>query len=259
MHECLDAGSELTVQGGTVQAAERGQSFQPRRHLCWAVGVHGSRPALVSGVQRGEEVDDFSAANLADNDPVRPHAQRLADQLPQRDLPRTFDIRHPGHQPDQVRMLRCEFRCILDADNPFVRGDGAERSGEQRGLARAGSARDQEGQPGGNDGIQQRPGLRRDRPGRRQRGKILGRGPKHPQRQAGSTGGHRRQDGVQPDGEPPAPYTGELSVDPRLGVVEPAAGRRRQPLREPSDLSFITEADIAAAQPVTVIDPDLRR
>jgi hypothetical protein len=62
---------------------------------------------------------------------------------------------------------------------------------------------------------------------------------------------------MQPDGEPPTPDTSELSVDPRLGVVESAAGRCRQTLREPSDRSFVTEADIAAAQPATVIDPDV--
>src|SRR6478736_8879154 len=54
MHEHLHGGGELTVQRTSVEPADRGKRFETGRHLGRAVGVHGPRAAVVTGVERGE-------------------------------------------------------------------------------------------------------------------------------------------------------------------------------------------------------------
>ena len=54
-------------------------------HAGWyfkeGIGVQRAGAAVVAGVERGEEIHHLAAANLAHHDAVRPHAQRLAQQL----------------------------------------------------------------------------------------------------------------------------------------------------------------------------------
>ena len=64
---------------------------------------------------------------------------------------------------------------------------------------------------------------------------------------------------MQTDAEPSGAHPGKVTVDPLLGIIEPAAGCDGQPLRQPADRSFIGEADIAAGQTVPVVNPYLIR
>ena len=80
-----------------------------------------------------------------------------------------------------MRMFRCQFRCILDADDPFPIGDRAQCRGQQSRLTRAGSTRNQKRQPGGNNVGHQLHGLRADRSSGCQSRQILGGGPQNPQ------------------------------------------------------------------------------
>ena len=48
------------------------------------VGVHGRQRAVVAGVHRLQHVERLGAADLADDDPVGPHAQRVAHQVADR-------------------------------------------------------------------------------------------------------------------------------------------------------------------------------
>ena len=45
------------------------------------VGVDRRHRAVVAGVHRLKHVERFAGANLADDDPVGPHAQRVLDQV----------------------------------------------------------------------------------------------------------------------------------------------------------------------------------
>ena len=62
---------------------------------------------------------------------------------------------------------------------------------------------------------------------------------------------------MQPDREPAAADAGELTVHPGLGIVEATARRCGQPLGQPADGGFVGEANITAAQAVSVVDPDV--
>ena len=119
----LDGRGELAVQRGPGQAAGRGERLHARGHLPRRVGVHGARAAVVAGVERGQQVADLGAADLADDQPVGPHPQRLPDQVAQLDPARALDVGGPGHQPDDVRMPRPQLGRVLDDDDALTRPD----------------------------------------------------------------------------------------------------------------------------------------
>ena len=60
------------------------------------------------------------AADLADHDPVRPHAQRVADQVADGDLALALDVRRPALQPDHVVLLELQLHGVLDGDDPLA-------------------------------------------------------------------------------------------------------------------------------------------
>ena len=72
---------QLRVQRRAVQAAEGGEGLHAGWYFKEGIGVQRAGAAVVAGVERGEEIHHLAAADLAHHDAVRPHAQRLAQQL----------------------------------------------------------------------------------------------------------------------------------------------------------------------------------
>ena len=64
-----------------------------RERVARRVRVDRRQRALVTGVHRLEHVERLGAANLADDDPVGAHAQRVADELADPDLALALDVR----------------------------------------------------------------------------------------------------------------------------------------------------------------------
>ena len=60
------------------------------------VGVDRGQRAVVAGVHRLEHVERLAAADLADDDPVGAHAQRVAHQVADGDLALALDVRRAG-------------------------------------------------------------------------------------------------------------------------------------------------------------------
>ena len=73
--------------------------------------MQGCGAALVPGVERDQQVDHLGAAELADDEPVGAHAQRLPDELAQPDRAGSLDVRGPGDQPDHVGVVDHQYRC----------------------------------------------------------------------------------------------------------------------------------------------------
>ena len=91
------------------------------------VGVDGRQRALVAGVHRLEHVERLGAADLADDDPVGPHAQRVADELADRDLAVALDVLRARLEAEDVVLVELELGGVLDRDDPVgVRGSTAE-------------------------------------------------------------------------------------------------------------------------------------
>ena len=108
------------MQRRTRQPAQRGQRLEPGRHVRRRVGVHRAAAALVAGVHRRQQVADLRAADLTDHQPVRPHPQRLADQVGQGDRARAAR-RWPGAPPGGPRAGgRAQLAGVLHDHDPLA-------------------------------------------------------------------------------------------------------------------------------------------
>ncbi len=105
--------------------------------------MHGPAPAVVPGVQRGEQVDHLRPADLAHDEPVRAHPKGLPDEVTQRDLAGALQVGRAGLEPHDVRVVRTQLPGVLDEHDAFTVRHEAEQRGQQRRLSGAGAARDQ--------------------------------------------------------------------------------------------------------------------
>jgi hypothetical protein len=84
------------------------------------------------------------AAHLAQDDAVGAHAQRIAHQRALRHFALAFDVRRARLQAHHVRLAQLQLGRVLDRHDALVAGNEAGDQVEQRGLAAAGAARDQD-------------------------------------------------------------------------------------------------------------------
>ena len=135
-----------------LEPGGQGERLDPGRHVGRGVGVQGAAAALVAGVERGEQVDDLGAADLADDQPVGPHPQRLPHQRPQRRSrrrPRCW--RGRASRPTTCGWSGRSSEASSTRTSRSARVDQGQQGGEQGGLADAGAAADQERQPRRDD------------------------------------------------------------------------------------------------------------
>ena len=85
--------------------------------------MDGRHRAVVAAVQRLQHVERLGAAHLADDDPVRAHPERVADELPDRDLALSLEVRRSALEPQDVGLLEPKLRRVLDRDDPLAVGD----------------------------------------------------------------------------------------------------------------------------------------
>ena len=87
-------------------------------------GIHG-----LQHVQRG------LIANLAHDDPVWTHAQRIDHQVADGDFAATFNVGWAGFERDHMLLPELQFGGILDGQDAFIRRDKAGKDVQERGLA----------------------------------------------------------------------------------------------------------------------------
>jgi hypothetical protein len=102
----------------------------------------------VSRVHGLEHVENLVAANLPDDDPVRPHAERVSHELPLRHSSLALHVRGPRLQTHDVRLQELELGGILDRHDPLGHRNGRRERVEQRRLAGTGAAGDEHVQAG---------------------------------------------------------------------------------------------------------------
>ncbi len=118
-------------------------------------GVNRADAAGVAGAPGFDEVERLGAANLADGDTIGPEAQRRADQLGQR--------HHAvlGPHGDEVGRGALQLSRVFDQNDAIGSlGDFCQQRVDQRGLARARAARDED-VGAALDAVAQRLGFRR--------------------------------------------------------------------------------------------------
>src|SRR5262249_48595840 len=104
--------------------AHQAQGFQTDGGVARGVGVDGGQGAGVAGQHRLDQVQRLAAADLADDDAVGPHAQRVHEQVADGDLAVAVGPRRLGLEVDGVRLVELELGRVLDDDDALVVGDG---------------------------------------------------------------------------------------------------------------------------------------
>src|SRR5215470_1021925 len=95
-------------------------------------------------VHRLQKIERFVAADLADDDAFRTHAQTIAYQFAHCDPPLPFKIGRTSFQAYDVRLLQLQLGRVLASDDALIRIDITSQTIQQRGLARSGAAGDQD-------------------------------------------------------------------------------------------------------------------
>ena len=133
-------------------AGHRDHGLDPAQRVARRVGVDRGERAVVAGVHGLQHVERLGAAHLADDDAIRPHAQRVAHEVALRStspLPSMFG--GPRLEPHDVRLLQLQLRGVLDRDDALGHRHEAREDVEQRRLAGAGAAGDHDVQPAVHD------------------------------------------------------------------------------------------------------------
>ena len=177
------------------------------------------------------------AAHLADDDAVGPHAQRVPHQVADRDLASALDVRRPRLQPHDVLLLQLQLDRILDRDDALVAGDERRQHVEQRRLAGAGTA--------GDEDVQLRPHRRiehrRDLAGQRAEARS-GRRPCTASRANLRIVSDEPFEGERRDDRVDARAVFEARIHQRRRLVDAAADPRDDALDHPPQLRLAGEA-----------------
>ena len=92
-----------------------------RQRVARGVGVNGGHAAVMAGVHRLQHVECLGAADLADDDPVRTHAQRVAHQVALGHLTLALQTGWPCLQANDMRLLQLQFGRVLHRHHAFPR------------------------------------------------------------------------------------------------------------------------------------------
>ncbi len=145
----VDRRGDLLADGarGQVEAGHEHQRLEARERVARRVGVQRGQRAVVAGVHRLEHVERLAAAALADDDAVGPHAQRVDHQLADGDFALALDARRLALERDDVVLRQAQFRRVLDRHDALRVRDEAAEDVEERRLAGAGAAGDDDVAP----------------------------------------------------------------------------------------------------------------
>ena len=213
-----------------LDAAHEHEHLEAVEGVARRVRVDRGQRALVAGVHGLEHVERLGAADLAHDDAVGAHAQRVADELADADLALALDVRRARLERDDVALLELELGRVLDRHDALVAGTKPEsalssvvlpepvppeirmltlpRTQAARNVAGGGRQRAERGQVG------QRVRVARELPDRQRRAA---------QRE-------RRDDRVD------AAAVGQARVDHRRALVDAAADLRDDAVDDPQDV-----------------------
>ena len=101
--------------------AHHGHGLDAGDGIAGIVGMDGGDGSVVPGVHGLQHIQRLFAADLAEDDAVGPHAQRVDDELPLPNGALAFQVGRPALQAGDVLLLDLQFRGVLDGDDAFRR------------------------------------------------------------------------------------------------------------------------------------------
>src|ERR1017187_1056488 len=157
LYQDVNGGGDLLPDGRQMHVGigQRHHQLQTPDGIPGGIGVDRGQGAIVAGIHGLEHVERLFAANLSDDDAVRPHAQAVDQQLPLAHRALPFDIGGAGLEPRHVRLFELQFGRILDGDDALLGGDEDGKSVEQGRFTRARTARDDDIEPRLDGGFEQ--------------------------------------------------------------------------------------------------------
>src|SRR6185437_8076012 len=216
-----------------------------------AVGVDRAHRAVMAGVHGLQEIEHFRSAHLADDDALRAHAQAVLDQVAHGHLALAFQVGRARFQTHHMRLLQLQFGRVLAGDHALVTVDIVAQAVEQRRLARARAARDDDVAAHAADDLQHLRAFRRDRAETHQlvEGELvlleLADGKR------GAVDGQRRSDDVD------AAAVRKARVADRARFVDAAADLADDALADIEKLLVVAEADAGLLDLAVHLDEDL--
>jgi len=204
----------------------------------------------MAGIHGLQHVECFSGANFAHDDPIRPHAQGIAHQIALGDLAAAFDIGGAGFEPTHMRLLQLQFRRVFDGHHAFAMVDESGKRVQERGLAGAGTARNQDIAPAFNDGLHQLRHLFADAAIFDQFGHVNGRGGEFADRHQRSVHREGRNDRVD------TASVGKAGIDHRLRFIDATPDGGHDLVDDAQQMPCVLEMNVRQFQPTAAFDKD---
>src|SRR6266851_6435056 len=115
----VDGGHDLFLNGAgrKVRARHQDHRFQPADRVMRTVGVDRAHRTFVTGVHGLQHVQGLAASTFAHHDPVRPHPEGVANEVPDLDCTFALDVGRPGFQANHVRLPQLKLRCIFEEEH----------------------------------------------------------------------------------------------------------------------------------------------
>ena len=104
-----------------LDAGHQHEHLEPVQRVTRRVRVDRRERSVVAGVHRLEHVERLGAADLADDDPVGPHAERVANEVADADLALALDVRRTRLERDDVPLVQPKLGRVLDGDDALRR------------------------------------------------------------------------------------------------------------------------------------------
>ncbi|CRI64972.1 hypothetical protein THIOKS12210017 [Thiocapsa sp. KS1] len=251
----VERGRDLRAQrpAREVDARHGDHALDSGQGIAGCVRMDGGQRAVVPGVHGLEHIQRFGPADLADHDAVRAHTQAVAHQIALGDLAAALDVGRAGLEPYDMGLLKLQLGGVFDGDDTLVRGNETGEDVEQRGLAGAGAAGDQDVESASDRRLKHATDRRGqlaelDEPFHRE---PIDREASN--RHHGAVECQRRDDGIH------AGAVRQPSVDHGRGLVDPAPDTRDDTVDDGHEMTVVVEARTRQFQPTVALDIDLAR
>src|ERR1700722_5381897 len=205
----------------------------------------------MTGRHRLQHIEHLAAADLANDNAVRPHTQGILHQVALTDFALAFNVRRPRFEPDHVRLLKTQFCGVFDRHDSLVGWDKQRQAVEHGRFAGAGAAANQDIEARANDGAQELDYFGYDGLLLDQVVDVEALAAESANRERRSIERQRWNDGVD------SRAVGQARIDHRRRFVDPASDLRHDPIDDQHQVLIVLELDLGGVELAALFDVNL--
>ena len=236
-----------------LHTAHEHHGLEAGQHVARRVRMHRSEGSLMTGIHSLQHVERLGGLDLADDDTVGPHAQRVAHQVANGDGARSLDICGTALKGDDVALLELKLSRVLDGDDALgVRNEARQNVEQRRFTATRSSGNDDIGAPldGSLEECRHSVG---DRPVFDQVAHLQGRRAETSNGYRGTFEGDRRDNRVD------ARTVFETSVDHGVRLIAVTSDPRHDAVDDTQNMGIVVEDDVRQLEATGTLDIDVVR